>query len=174
MMSSEMTEPFAAEPLAATPYVVGSKVAPDFDAIYVSLSPHLVRIAVLMVDDRERAVELVHDAFVKAHRRWTVIEDHRAYLRTATVNACRSELRRRQLWRRVMPGQFTRSSSEDQPSELFDVLRALRPRARAIVVLRYWADLSDDQIADTLSIPPGTVKSTLSRTLDRLRNEIER
>jgi RNA polymerase sigma-70 factor, ECF subfamily len=73
-----------------------------------------------------------------------------------------------------MPGQFTRSSSDDQPSELFDVLRTLRPNARAVVVLRYWADLSDDQIADTLHIPVGTVKSTLSRTLERLRKEIER
>jgi RNA polymerase sigma factor (sigma-70 family) len=169
MMSSEMIEP-----LAATPYAAGSAFAPDFDAIYIAMSPQLVRIAVLLVDDGERAVELVHDSFVRAHRRWHVIEDHRSYLRTATVNACRSELRRRQLWRRVMPGQFTRSSSDDQPSELFDVLRTLRPNARAVVVLRYWADLSDDQIADTLHIPVGTVKSTLSRTLELLRKEIER
>jgi RNA polymerase sigma-70 factor (sigma-E family) len=173
-MSSQPLEPtidLGVDTIVVTPLVNGA-VTPSFDALYISEFGGLVRLAMLLVDDVNRAEEVVQDAFIKSHRRWNRIDNHRAYLRSAVLNGSRSELRRRRLWRRSVPQLVTPSSSIDVPDEVFDVIQKLPRKQREVLVMRYWLDWPEAQIAETLSIAPGTVKSTLSRALDQLRKEL--
>jgi RNA polymerase sigma-70 factor (sigma-E family) len=173
-MNSQPLEPtfdVSVDSIVVTP-LVNDVAVPDFDATYVREFGGLVRLAVLLVDDVNRAEEVVQDAFIKSHRRWHRIDNHRAYLRSAVLNGCRSELRRRRLWRRSVSQLVTPSSSMDSPDEVFDIIRKLPRKQREVLVMRYWLDWPEAQIAETLSIAPGTVKSTLSRALDQLRKEL--
>src|SRR4051812_384574 len=119
----------------------------------------LVRLARLLVDDRGSGEEIVQDAFVRAYRRWSDIDDPVPYLRAAVVNGARSRLRHRAVVRRyVAPAARAAPAAEDEVvlrSEHADVLAAVRSlprRQRECVVLRYYADLSEAEIAATLGI----------------------
>ena len=136
----------------------------------------MVRLATLLVDDQARAEELVQDAFVRVHRRWARIDNPGAYLRTAVVNACRSHLRRRRLARHRDPllhADADRVASQD-PDELTDALAALPYRRRAAIVLRYYADLPDAEIAAAIGVRPPTVRTLIHRGLADLRKDLPR
>ncbi len=134
----------------------------------------MVRLAYLMVGSTTVAEDLVQDAFARMHRHWDNAEHPRAYLRTAVVNACRSHLRRLALERayRRHPSAVGEGMVA-QPDELFDALAALPPRQRAALVLRFYEDLSEADIAVALGCRPGTVKSLLHRGLAELRKVVE-
>jgi RNA polymerase sigma-70 factor (sigma-E family) len=149
------------------------EVAPTFDDLFRRRYDAMVRLAYLMVDRVDLAEELVQDAFVRVHARWKRIDNPSAYLRAAVVNACRNEQRRRRVARRLPAGTAT-DSTEDAPDELFDALRSLPADRRAVLVLRFYEDLSTDQIAAVLGIPEGTVKSMTHRALAQLREVIDR
>lgn len=143
-----------------------------FDALYEAEYGPMVRVAFLMVGEGGRAEEIVQDAFAKVYERLDRLDRPAAYLRTAVVNGCRDVLRRRRLaaWRRPDPPE-----PAVQPDEyLADALAVLSPSRRAVVVLRYYADLSESQIAAVLGVRPGTVKSMLHRSLRQLREVVER
>lgn len=133
----------------------------------------MVRLAHLMTGSNAVAEELVQDAFVAMQTRWDQVDEHRAYLRTAVINRCRSWNRRRFLER-----SHARTVSEpiyvDEVAELRDALDGLSARQRAVVVLRFYEDMSESDIADALGCRPGTVKSLLSRALARLGEVIDR
>jgi RNA polymerase sigma-70 factor (sigma-E family) len=138
----------------------------------------MVRLAVLLVDDPSTAEDVVQEAFTGLHRHWAGLRDEAAavaYLRTAVVNGSRSVLRRRRTARKyVLPHQPDSGSAEGEAllnAEHRAVLAALdelAPRQREVVVLRYWSELSEAEIADALGISRGSVKSTASRALDAL------
>ena len=134
--------------------------------------PAMVRLATLLIDSQEIAEEVVQDCFVRLHPRFDTLDDPVAYLRSAVVNACRSTGRRRTLERAHLRAERP-MVAELGADEILDALAGLPPRQRAALVLRFYEDLSGDQIADVLGCRPGTVKSLISRGLARLREVVE-
>jgi RNA polymerase sigma-70 factor (sigma-E family) len=157
--------------------------APTFEQLFHSQRLSLVRLAVLLVDERPLAEDIVQEAFAELHARWSRLTDpHKAlaYLRTSVVNRSRSALRRRRTARAYVPPHEVPAESpeaelllaEDQRAVLAAV-RRLPERQRQVLVLRYWSELSEAEIADALGITRGTVKSTASRALDSLERILE-
>jgi RNA polymerase sigma-70 factor (sigma-E family) len=145
----------------------------DPTSLYRRAYPGAVRLAVALVDVPATAEDLVQDAFADVWLRWDRIGNPEAYLRMCVVNRCRRELRRRMLRRRLAP--VRPAVVLDGPTtDVLDVVRALPPRRRAVVVLRFYEDMSEAQIAATLGMRPGTVKATLHQALAQLREVIER
>lgn len=143
-----------------------------FVALYRERYDAMVRLAYLLTGSLAIAEELVQDAFVSVHRSWERAENPRAYLRTAVVNACRSWGRRRSL-------ELLRKPAPPDPvtlvaDELWDVLQTLPPRQRAAIVLRFYEDLPDDEIAALLGCRVATVRTAVFRGLEKLRKEVER
>ena len=145
-------------------------VAESIEAAYQRLYPGLVRLAFLLVDTIEHAEEAVQDSFVKAYPKWNRVENPDAYMRTAVVNTCRRVQRRRALMRRTPDSH--RDDAVLGADHIADVVRGLPMSLRQVVVLRYYLQLSDTEIAETLKMAPGTVKSTLHRARARLRKEL--
>ena len=139
----------------------------------------LVRLALLLVDEPATAEDVVQEAFTGLHRNWGNLRDAAAavgYLRTAVVNGSRSVLRRRKTAREYTPPHQVNARSAESlamlTAEHQSVVRALSqlpPRQREVLVLRYYGDLSEAEIADAAGISKGTVKSTASRALDALQ-----
>ena len=143
--------------------------------------PGLLRFGYVLTGDPHRGEELVQAALVTTYRRWRHLrhEEPHAYVRRAMINAHTS------LWRRrrretPLPDGFDLAAAGGGPASYDDVdlvLRALRvlpPRQRAVMVLRYYDDLSEAEIAHALGCSPGTVKSQASRALKSLRRELDR
>jgi RNA polymerase sigma-70 factor (sigma-E family) len=150
----------------------------DVDGIYRSQWHTMVRLAVLLVHDLPSAEDAVQDAFVALHRNHTRLDDPDAaigYLRIAVINRCRSLIRRRAVARRhiaaigMNAGAAAPEADTAIDEQMMAAIRTLPRRTQEVIVLRYWADLSETQIADALGVSTGTVKSTASRGLARLR-----
>jgi len=155
---------------------------PSFEALYLTQRLAMVRLAILLVDDLPSAEDVVQDAFAALHTRWAQLRDPHAaagYLRTSVVNGARSTLRRRRTARGyVPPPELAEPGADDavllaeEHREVLAALRRLPRRQREVLVLRYWSDLSEVQIAQTLGISTGAVKSAASRGLDALERLI--
>ena len=148
----------------------------DFDTFYRDHRTHAVRWAVALVGDRGVAEDLAQEALPAVGQRLGRIDDPAAYLRRTVVNRCHSwhrragRARRREARSRVgEPTAYTAPTNE-----MLDALHALPYRQRAAVTLRYWADWTDEQIAESLGCAPATVRVLLHRGIDALRKEIER
>jgi RNA polymerase sigma-70 factor (sigma-E family) len=158
--------------------------AHSFDVLYQARRLAMVRLAAFLVGDAHLAEDIVQDAFAGLHSHWRRLRDEGAaegYLRRAVVNRSRSQLRRRRTARR-----YPWPVAADEPGADFDVLAAderhqlrhavsrLPRRQREVLVLRYWADLSEAEIADAMGISAGTVKSTASRAMRALESVLAR
>jgi RNA polymerase sigma factor (sigma-70 family) len=146
----------------------------DFTFFYREAYPGAVRLAWLLTHDHAAAEDVVQDAFVRLRPRLGGIEHPTAYLRTAIVNGCRDRARsagRADAGLRRMR-VVTPVSAIDKPSELLDAVGSLPYKQRAVLVLRYWADLREEEIAKIVGVRPATVRSITSRALDRLRREL--
>ena len=156
----------------------------------------MVRLARVLVDSPETAEDLVQDAFVRLHRHWGGVRDPRSYLHRSVVNACRSHHRRAWRERSRRPGVEGASRSAtvsdlgdiagvyvvdgaaeqgraDDADVLGAALATLPYRQRAALVLRYYADLPESEIAIALGCRPGTVASLVHRGLERLREVVD-
>jgi RNA polymerase sigma factor (sigma-70 family) len=145
---------------------------PSVEALFSDHYVPLVRLAPFLSGSNEVAEDLVQDCFARLVRRSRPLHNPPSYLRVSVVNAVRSWQRRRILERshgKVMPG----SQVEAGFDALRDALARLPLRQRTAVVLRFYLDLSESDIAVTLGCRPGTVKSLISRGVDRLRTQIE-
>jgi RNA polymerase sigma-70 factor (sigma-E family) len=142
-----------------------------FDDLFAARYQPMVRLATLLVGNEAVAEELVQDAFVRVHHKWATVDHPAAYLRTAVVNACRNNRRRARLERAQARADAPAVAPPQEP--LLDALATLNERQRVAIVLRYYEDLSEADIADALGCRPGTVKSLLSRGLTQLREVIE-
>jgi RNA polymerase sigma-70 factor (sigma-E family) len=162
--------------MMATMGVVGrirpDSAAPDpFADFYRAQHEPMLRLAYLLTQSRAIAEELVHDAFIRVQPRWAGLDEPAAYLRRAVTNACYSYHRRRHLEQAVIPEPGGTAYAPEH-DEMWDALAALAPRRRAVLVLRYYLDLSEAEIADALGCRPGTVKSMGHRALADLRKAL--
>lgn len=146
----------------------------SFAECYAELRPEMLRLATAMTGSPEVAQDLVQDAFVRLHGAWARVNEPRAYLRRAVVNACHSHHRRRRVERRHASLAGPERTGSLDANELADALDALPHRQRAALVLRFYTDLSDADIAVALRCRPGTVASLIHRGLEQLRRVIER
>lgn len=155
--------------------------------LYAAHWHRLVRLAWLLVRDQLAAEDVVQDAFVATHRNWGSIRESGrvvGYLQTAVVNGCRSVHRHRVVVDREnvrsaaaadAPGRASHDSAEArvlahaERDAMIDALGRLPGRQREVLVLRYYADLSEAQIASALEISPGSVKAHAHRGLSTLR-----
>ena len=140
--------------------------------VFVERRGKFVRLAYLLTGNASVAEELVHDAFIATLNRWDVVREPGAYVRAAVVNHCRSWGRRRGIEERHTPAPA--APAELEADELWDALGRLDDRRRAAIVLRYYEDLPDAEIASVLGCRPGTVRSAIHRGLKQLRQEIDR
>jgi DNA-directed RNA polymerase specialized sigma24 family protein len=132
----------------------------------------MVRLAHALTGSAESAEDVVQDAFARLHGRKGRIENPGGYLRTTVVNLCRDRERHRRRERRLDTRMLAPPSLSLGALELVDVLLRLQYRQRAVLVMRYWGDWSEAEIAHALGCRPGTVKTLASRGLARLRKEI--
>lgn len=144
-----------------------------FEALYAAEYEPMVRLARGLVDTTDRAEEIVQDAFAQVFDKWHRLDEPGGYLRTAVVNGARSELRRRAVRRRVGLDR-QREASPGERDYLLDALDALPPKRKTALVLRFYADLPEKEIARIMGVRPGTVKSMVSRGLAELRTVIDR
>jgi RNA polymerase sigma-70 factor (sigma-E family) len=152
--------------------------------LYATHYRSLVRLAALLVRDVATAEEVVQDSFVAVHGGWRRLRDSEkalSYLRQSVVNRSRSVLRHRVVVDRNSP-----KPSPDMPSAehgaiaqleraaVIEALRHLPARQREALVLRFYADMSEAQIADAMQISKGAVKSHTARAMATLRTVLER
>ena len=151
------------------------EIGDAFGVLYADHFDHLVRLAALLVGSVASAEDIVQDAFAKLLDRLAHIDIPEAWLRVTVINACRNERRRLATARRYAGRIATGPMVMDEPvHELVTSLRRLPHRQRAVVVLRFYLDLPEAEIATVLSMRLGTVKSSLHRALARLQLEVER
>ena len=154
---------------------------PAVTALYQAHGLGLIRLAVVMLGDRPAAEDVVQEAFCGLYRRWDHLDDPQnalRYVRSSVLNGCRSVLRNRGRLH-VRPGsppgrpdivesaESTALVGEEHRAVLA-ALRRLPDRQREALVLRFYLELSETEIARSMGISPGTVKSTVSRALAAL------
>lgn len=139
---------------------------------------HLVRTAYLLTGDLHHAEDLTQTALAKAYRSWRRVSraDHpEAYVRRMLVTCNSDRFRKRRVPEALTatPPETARPdeavSRADERSALLGALAGLPPKQRAVVVLRYWEDLSEAEVAEVLGCSTGTVKSQASKGLAKLR-----
>jgi RNA polymerase sigma-70 factor (sigma-E family) len=151
----------------------------DVPALYQLHWRSMVRLAVLLVDDVPSAEDVVQDAFVSLHRNAGGLRDPNAataYLRTSVVNLSRSVIRRRQTARKHQRAAEPEAAAaadhdvllRDEHRAALAAVHALPRRQQEVLILRYWSDLSEAEIAQALGISAGTVKSSASRGMASL------
>ncbi|MDQ3940909.1 MAG: SigE family RNA polymerase sigma factor [Actinomycetota bacterium] len=151
----------------------------EFKSFYFREAGRLRSLALLLTGDPEKAADLTHDALLRAYRAWNRIknEDPGPYVRRTLVNLCRNDYRRRLVERRKPPAPAvpiaSGDASVDEAMRVAEALKVLSPIRKATVVLRFYEDMPEAQIAEVLDRPLNTVKSDLRRALERLRPLLE-
>jgi RNA polymerase sigma-70 factor (sigma-E family) len=154
----------------------------EFDTFVDGAWARLFRTAYALTGDHQLAEDAVQSACAKAYASWPRIQrmdQPEAYVRRIVTNQIFS-WRRRMSWRSEQPSQHLmgvptegHEAAVTTADEVWGALRLLPPRQRAVVALRYYEDLSENEIAQVLGIRPGTVKSQCSAAMRRLRELIE-
>jgi RNA polymerase sigma factor (sigma-70 family) len=186
--------PTSLQPTAARPMTDVTLAAANdpLETLFATHYRHLVRLVSGLLDDNETCEEVVQDAFVSILRGNRRPEPGKepAYLRAAALNGARSHLRKRRVRRRHLSSLPQReTASEGDAAErhtteasaverlenqrILEVIRALPQRQSEVLLLRYHADLSEAEIAETLGISPGSVKTHASRGLAAVRRRLE-
>jgi RNA polymerase sigma-70 factor (sigma-E family) len=154
-------------------------------ALYEAHAVGLIRLAVVVLGDRPAAEDVVQEAFCGLYRRWEQLDDKSkalSYVRSATLNGCRSELRHRirDERRGHHPDTLSAVASAEHAAligeehhQVLSALRRLPDRQREALVLRFYLDLTEPEIAAAMGISHGTVKSTTSRALAALTRLLE-
>lgn len=151
---------------------------PDFETFAAARWPRLLRTAYLLTGDHHEAEDLVQVTLAKLFPAWPRVrslDEPDAYVRRALVNNNLSRFRKRRVVQLLTPrlperAQEGGAARTEERSLLLEALGTLPPRQRAVVVLRYWEDLSEQQAAEVLGCSPGNVKSQASRGLRKLRD----
>lgn len=155
---------------------LGGRNDSDFDEFALAAWPRLRWSAYLLCGDHQVAEDLAQTALVRTYARWGSVRraDAMAYARTVLVNLNIDRARRRRP--REVPEEYAAhvaspdgATLTDDRDEVVRLLAGLTERERRVVVLRHYFDLSEAAAAAELGIAPGTVKSTLSRALAKLR-----
>jgi RNA polymerase sigma-70 factor (sigma-E family) len=153
----------------------------DLPALYDQHYRSLVRLAGIYLGDVESAEEVVQDAFVKLLSGRYRVEPGKEgpYLRSMVLNGARSLLRKRQVRRLKAPAPAGDAVAADvvglerlERDRLVAAIRSLPHKQASVLMLRYYLDLSEAEIAETLGIAPGSVKSHAHRALAKLRSRL--
>jgi RNA polymerase sigma-70 factor (sigma-E family) len=153
------------------PDVMGTQPVGEIEDLYRIHRRPMVRLARLLTSSPALAEEIVQEAFIKFARSAGKKDEPAAYLRVIVVNLCRSQQRRTLVERRLAP-RAPVLSGVTEIDETWDLVRKLPFRQRAVLMLRYYEDLSEADIARVLGCRPGTVKSALHRGLAALRKKL--
>jgi RNA polymerase sigma-70 factor (sigma-E family) len=147
----------------------------DFQSFVEQRYAALLRTAYLLCGSRDRAEDVLQNALAAALPKWRRMDHPDAYLRRVMVNQLANGWRRpiREIVTAVLPERASRDAAIEERDELWAALRKLPVRTRAVLVLRYWEDRSEQETAEILGVSAGTVKSTASRGLARLRELVE-
>jgi RNA polymerase sigma-70 factor (sigma-E family) len=146
-------------------------------ALYQHHAVGLIRLAYLMLGDRAGAEDAVQDAFCGLYRHWDRLADRDralAYVRTSVLNGCRSALRRRAAGRTLTAYQPPTASAEaavlglEERQEVMRAVRRLPGRQREALVLRFYLDLPEREIARLMGLRPSSVRSATARALKAL------
>ncbi|MET8004502.1 SigE family RNA polymerase sigma factor [Nonomuraea glycinis] len=157
-----------------------SGVERDFSAFVAARATSLLRVAYLACGDAAEAEDLLQTALERTYRSWDRVrhDSPEPYVRRVIVNAAISRARRRAILSIIPmhspPERSARATDVDLRHVLMEALRALPPRQRAVIVLRYWEDLSETQTAEVLGCSVGTVKSQASKAMAKLRSALGR
>lgn len=162
---------------------VCSSVRESFEEFVDTGSERLLRVAVLLTGDRGAAEDLLQDVLERMYVNWRRIDDPHSYARTAMSRKVTDRWRARgrrprevtwQPWHDASSGGVhDPTAATVERAGIVDHLRRLPPRQRAVIVLRYFEDWSEERIADELDCSRGTVKSQASKGLARLRQLVE-
>jgi RNA polymerase sigma-70 factor (sigma-E family) len=152
----------------------------DFESWLVAREPALQRLALLLSGDEHTAQDLVQTSLAKLYLAWDRLEDRDnldAYARRILVNehrtAWRRPWRRREVVTDAPPDRAGPTIEYDGGREVvWEFVASLPPRQRAVIVLRYYEQLTEAEIADVLGVSPGTVKSQASRAIAALRTRL--
>jgi RNA polymerase sigma-70 factor (sigma-E family) len=153
----------------------------DFGDYLAARQPALLRTAYLLTGDRDQAEDLLQTSLAKLYLAWDRVQDRGSvdgYLRRIMViernSVWRRAWRRREITTAQVPDTAPHKDAYDDGShdELWRVVRSLPERARAVVVLRYYEQMTEAEVADALGISVGTVKSQCSRAMATLRQRI--
>jgi len=153
----------------------------SLDDVVRSTEHRLLRLALMLSGSRHNAEDLVQSVLARAHRQWERIgglEHPEAYLRTMVVNEYLG-------WRRLLknrevplaepierPADFDLGARQAQRDATWRLLTRLPRKQRAVLVLRYYEDLADSDIAEILGVSPATVRSNAARALATLRDHL--
>jgi RNA polymerase sigma-70 factor (sigma-E family) len=159
--------------VSETTNVTSPTVGSQFEEFYATEFARTTRLVHLLTGRDDVAEDLAQDAMARIHRHFDRLDNPAAYLRTTVVNVCRN-------WHRSTRREIVRNERIPLPEaslgpevdEVLAVVDRLPYRQRAVIVMRYWLDLSEADIADHLGCRPGTVKSLSARALERLHREL--
>jgi len=157
--------------------VVSEDLRTDLERLIAERGDQLMRAAVALTGGREAAEDLLQAAFERLIRNWRRVScDPEDYLRRILYNLAADGWRRRGRWRRALPALAARQRPAPDIADavalreaVAGLLLQLPPRQRAVLLLRYWEQLSEAETAAVLGCAEGTVKSAASRGLARLR-----
>lgn len=164
--------------------------AEAFAAIYQRYSTSVFRTAYLMLGEASQAEDVTEEVFVRLHQKLNTFQPDRgtfgAWLHRMTINACSNTRRRWRSWLsldRLHTGGLDPPSADpplvelalesEEQRRIWQAVRHLSLKLRAVIVLRYYHDLSYEEIAQTLACPVGTVRSRLHAAHDKLRRLLE-
>ncbi|MGZ9932379.1 SigE family RNA polymerase sigma factor [Streptomyces sp. NC-S4] len=181
--SAETVEvPESAETVEA-PEVVAGTTVDHLTATYQAHYRSLLGLAALLLDDTASCEDVVQEAFIRVHSARNRVRDREktlAYLRQTVVNLSRSALRRRILGLKLLSKPMPDMASAEEGAydqlerdDLIKAMRGLQRRQREVLVLRYFADMTEAQVAETLGISLGSVKAYGSRGIAALRVAME-
>ncbi|MFE6841809.1 SigE family RNA polymerase sigma factor [Streptomyces sp. NPDC057686] len=181
--ASAAAEPVTAEPAAAEPAVVAGTTVDHLTETYQAHYRSLLGLAALLLDDTASCEDVVQEAFIRVHSARNRVRDRDktlAYLRQTVVNLSRSALRRRILGLKLLSKPMPDMASAEEGAydqlerdDLIKAMRGLQRRQREVLVLRYFADMTEVQVAETLGVSLGSVKAYGSRGIAALRVAME-
>jgi RNA polymerase sigma-70 factor (sigma-E family) len=154
----------------------------EVTALYETHALSFIRLAYVMLGDRPAAEDVVQEAFLGLYKRWSQLRETASapgYLRASVLNGCRMVLRSRARRDHRAASELPWESAEatalvgEEHRHLLLAIRALPPRQRETLVLRYYLDLSEEETARSMGITPGTVKSATSRALAALGQRMQ-
>lgn len=150
-------------------------------ALYTEHALAMIRLAHIILGNRAAAEDVVQDAFCGLYRRWAHIANKDkavSYVRSSVLNGCRTIMRQNRTGELTAQHQPAAASAEaavlsaEERSELVSAMRRLPDRQRDVLVLRYYLDLTDEQIAGDLGLSINTIRSTRRRGLLSLQRQL--
>ncbi|MFB7056989.1 SigE family RNA polymerase sigma factor [Streptomyces vinaceus] len=171
------------EEASAEPVVVAGTTVDHLTETYQAHYRSLLGLAALLLDDTASCEDVVQEAFIRVHSARNRVRDRDktlAYLRQTVVNLSRSALRRRILGLKLLSKPMPDMASAEEGAydqlerdDLIKAMRGLQRRQREVLVLRYFADMTEAQVAETLGVSLGSVKAYGSRGIAALRVAME-